>query len=137
MPTCARCGAEEAGPPGVNMHRDYNYCDECNETFNEVYENGVVVRSRHTNRASHMVPYEVGVRGNVEDISYDATRPNNQTEALAMGKELMAKHSLPGLFIYQKTGSVWLVDEYLEAHPGIAEDVHAEMGGGGFLSRFI
>ena len=137
MPDCARCGAEGVEPP--NEYWDsYVYCDDCRAIIEDAKENGVVVRSRHGNRLSDEVPYEVTV--NVDGIKNPHTvnssnRPRNQVEALAMGKKIMRKHDLPGVFIYQKSGSEWLLEEYLEAHPGIAEDVENENKG--FLSRLF
>ena len=134
MAKCARCGSDNAKPPRFNLHGEYEYCNECQDEFEQAKENGVVVRSRHTNREFDQLPYVVEV--NVEGIDNPHTqsisssnKPKNQTEALAMAKNLMDEHDLRGLFIYQKTGSLWLIDEYLEAHPGIAEDVEDERGG--------
>lgn len=143
MTTCARCGASNAGPPALNLYREYEYCDHCNSQFKSAKENGVLVRSRHTNAEFERVPYVVEV--SVEGIDNPHTqtagssnRPRNQTEALAMGKEMMGKHDLPGVFVYQDTGSVWLIDEYLDAHPGIAEDVEKEMKSRkGILARLL
>lgn len=113
---CARCGA----PVSDTTHYlaqgpEYDYCRECFNEFERVKEEGVVVRSRHGNREFNRFPYEAP-RINGKD-------PKNQTEALAGALKKMRQNDVPGLFIYQKTGSYWLIDEYLEAHPGIAEDV--------------
>lgn len=68
-------------------------------------------------------------------ISYDGSGEGierTQVEALAAYLDLMEKHDCQGLFEYSPSGSRWLVEEYLEAHPGIAEDVESERSG--FLS---
>ena len=127
--TCARCGASDSGLSALGPTVDYEYCDDCNELFKDIHANGVTVRSRHTNDAFDQVPYVVGIADHSGPHTaniHDSNRPMNQVEALAMGKDAMEKYDLPGVFIYQKTGSVWLIDEYLDAHPGIAEDVRRE-----------
>lgn len=131
MPTCARCGAANAGPPSLNLNGEYAYCDDCNAVFESIKENGVHVRSRHTNREFARLPYVVEVSAEGIDnphaqTIYSRNKPTNQTEALAMAKQIMEEHDLPGVFVYQKSGSVWMIDEYLDAHPGIARDVENE-----------
>ncbi|RZV08654.1 hypothetical protein BDK88_2728 [Natrinema hispanicum] len=142
MGKCARCGTEDANPPKHNRHLDYEYCDECQEMFDSVWENGVVVRSRHSNRAFDDLPYEVSIRAddvNTTENWRDKRNPQNQVEALGEAKKAMETYDLPGLFIYQKTGSVWLIDEYLETHPKIRGDVedYNDSSGGGFLSNIL
>lgn len=46
-----------------------------------------------------------------------------QTDALARGKYLAEELGLDGLFEYHATGSQWILDEYLQAHPEIRSDV--------------
>lgn len=41
----------------------------------------------------------------------------------------MEEKGVRGVMRYHRTGSRWLIDEYLEAHPGIAADVEAERRG--------
>ncbi|WP_152436498.1 hypothetical protein [Halosimplex carlsbadense] len=75
----------------------------------------------------------------------DNRNPQTQVEALGEGMKAMNAYEVPGLFVYQKTGSVWLVEEYLDAHPSIREDVYdyiessqtSESDDGGLLSRLL
>lgn len=121
---CARCGDPVIGKKHwISKGSQYNYCDECCEEFENVKEGGVTVRSRHGNREFRRFPYEAP-QINGED-------PKNQTEALAAGLKVMREEDVRGLFIYQKTGSYWLIDEYLDAHPSIAEDVEKLLASSG------
>lgn len=122
MVTCTRCGAEAEESPAYGK---YNYCDECVEMFEEIRKNEMLIRSRHGNREFDRYPYEVTGAG---------IQPN-QVKALAKGLDVAEKRGVRAVFHYQKTRLWWLVDEYLEAHPGIAEDVEKERRG--FLSRLL
>lgn len=78
-------------------------------------EDGVTVRSRHGNRDFNRYPYDApNINGHA---------PENQVEALAAGLRQMRERNVRGVFIYQKTGSYWLISEYLDSHPSIAADV--------------
>jgi len=75
---------------------------------------------------------------------YDDRDPETQVEALACAKLKMEETDSRGVFIYQKRGSRWLIDEYLDAHPEIAADVQKEVeslhdrdAGGGYLRDLI
>jgi hypothetical protein len=117
---CARCGEEldtNEEPHWIQSSANYDYCNKCCRVFEQTRDEGVVVRNRYGNRDYQGAPYEgPGIGGQA---------PNNQTEALAGGLRKMREKNIPGLFIYQKTGSYWLIDEYLEAHPSIANDVES------------
>lgn len=125
MPSCARCGADtDENPSG-----DYDYCGECKELFETVREEGVFIRSRHGNRLFDEWPYTAPRPGR------EKNRAHSQVEALALAKDKMESEGVRGVFHYQKTGSWWLIDEYLQAHPSIADDVEAERSG--ILSRLL
>lgn len=133
MPQCSRCGSTVPD----DTERTHHYCDNCSAVLDQVREQGVAVRSRHGNREFHQYPYE--------GPSYYADRgPENQVEALACAKLKMEETDSRGVFIYQKRGSRWLIDEYLDAHPSIAADVKKEMKSlrgrgdrGGYLRELI
>ena len=115
---CTRCGRSLTGEQHyISKGSHYEYCNTCCEEFEHVQEQGVTVRSRHGNREFHRFPYDAP--------KIDREHPQNQTKALAAGLKAIREKNVPGLFIYQKTGSYWLIDEYLDAHPSIAEDVEA------------
>lgn len=122
MTECARCGSDEAES---RAGAGYEYCDDCWELIERVRDEGVYIRSRHFNNEFHRDPYNVPA--------------NNQVEALAYGLDQMEERGCEGVFHYQKTGSYWLISEYLEAHPGIREDVQAERAdpGRGLLGRIL
>lgn len=132
MARCARCGAPGANPPRLNNHGEYNYCDDCQDQFDRARQNGITARSRHGNREFREYPYEVSIAPQHTDkldalIGQKSTTPQSQTEALAICKRVMDRYDIPGLFLYQKTGSVWLIDEYLQAHPSISQDIRREI----------
>lgn len=113
---CARCGAPvTADSRWIHSGSQYDYCEDCGEVFDNVIEDGVTVRSRHGNQEFHHYPYEA------PKINGDT--PENQVEALAAGLKQMREKDVQGVFIYQKTGSYWLISEYLDAHSSIATDV--------------
>jgi len=129
MSQCSRCGSVV----DTDTERTHHYCDDCKAVFDEVREQGVTVRSRHGNREFARYPY-------VAPSYYPNREPQTQVEALANAKIKMEQTDSRGVFIYQKRGSRWLIDEYLDAHPGIADDVREEIesirgtddrGGGG------
>lgn len=113
---CARCGAPvTADSRWVHSGSQYSYCEGCGEDFEKVMEDGVTVRSRHGNRDFNRYPYDApNINGHA---------PENQVEALAAGLRQMRERNVRGVFIYQKTGSYWLISEYLDSHPSIAADV--------------
>lgn len=136
MSKCARCGDPTTGEEHYisRYSQSYDYCEDCCETFEEVKENGVKVRSRHGNRIDNPR------RDLWADAPYiDGRPPRNQVEALAAAVREMEEHDVRGIFIYQKTGSRWLISEYLDAHPSIAADVeeYLESQQGGLLSRIL
>ena len=116
MTQCSRCGTNV----DTNLERTHDYCDDCEAVFDEVRDRGVTVRSRHGNREFRRYPYEA-------PSFYPNRDPQNQVEALACAKIKMEKTQSRGLFIYQKRGSKWLINEYLDAHPNIAADVEGEI----------
>jgi len=129
MSQCSRCGSAV----DTDNKRTHHYCESCEAVFDEIRENGVTVRSRHGNREFERDPYDA-------PTYYADRHPQNQVEALACGKIKMERTDSRGVFIYQRRGSRWLIDEYLNAHPGIADDVQQEIelirgtddsGGGG------
>jgi ribosomal protein L37AE/L43A len=94
----------------------YVYCDDCVETFERTSETGVVVRSRHGDDVYDETPYVVYWDGT-------AHPEDDQIAALARGSELADENGVDGLFVYQRTGSHWFLDAYLDTHPDIAADV--------------
>lgn len=116
--TCSLCGTVQNQLNRTRPEGDHGYCDECWDTFEKVKESGVYIRGRHFNRSGRKWSYAV------TGAHVDET--HNQVKALAVAKDKMERRGCRGLFRYPPSGSRWLVDEYLEAHPGIAEDVERE-----------
>lgn len=115
--TCVRCEATiDSG--GVRFKKR-TYCDTCVSEFEDIAEDGVVVRSRHGKSDFGQKPYVVSGDGN-QYIEH------SQTEALARGRELTETLGCRGLFIYWRHGSHWDLEVYLDEHPGIARDVETE-----------
>lgn len=109
MPECTRCGDFTDIP----KQGDYHYCDDCLDTFDEIRQNGVVVRGSGT--------YDVLV--NVDGHADTGGKENSQEDALARGKLLTDELGVNGLFEYGDSGSTWILSEYLNAHPEIQRDV--------------
>jgi len=115
--TCIRCEAPITS--GGVQFKQRTYCDNCVDTFETVAEQGVVVRSRHGRPDHEEKPYVV--RGCGEQYV-----EHSQIEALARGKEISDSEGVPGLFIYWRRGSHWLLDTYLDEHPSLASKVERE-----------
>lgn len=108
MSECARCGAFTDNP----AERKYHYCDDCHATFDAIRENGVVIQPRRRKR-----DYQVIVTADIDE--HLGGREPNQVEAIARGKYIADRHGLDAMFEYHGTGSLWLIDEYMQAHPDI------------------
>jgi hypothetical protein len=111
---CIRCKRPVVSR-GVQFE-DHVYCTDCVATFERIAEEGVVVRSRHGEDDHDEIPYVVYWDG-------QAHAEDGQVAALARGTELAATNGVDGLFAYQRTGSRWRLDAYLDAHPDIASRV--------------
>lgn len=120
MATCARCGDD--CEPG-RLSPEYDYCQACLDRFEEPRENGVYVYWRNNNTNTLPAGYCVNSPESTDEMC------SSQVKALAAAKGEMEKNDIGGLFHYRRTDSRWLIDEYLEAHPGIAEDVRQEREG--------
>lgn len=116
MARCDRCGSQcDPGP----ADSEYDYCRSCLDLFDAVRDSGVVVYWRNNEAGTQPPGYCV------RSPSGDKMC-GGQTEALAAAKDAMETYDVRGLFRYRDTGSRWLVDEYLDSHPGIAADVRRE-----------
>jgi hypothetical protein len=112
MAECERCGDFTDNP----ADGEYHYCDACLDEFAEIESNGVVVEGGAGDE------YHVIVTA--RDASLDGGQELSQVNALARGKYIADENDLPALFKYQPSSSRWVLEEYLEAHPGIRQDVH-------------
>jgi len=108
MPECARCGAFTDNP----AEGDYHYCDDCLDRFDEIRKHGVIVQSAPDENG-----YEVYVSHDTD--RFDGGRESNQTDALARGKYIADELGVDGLFKYDRSGSQWLLEEYLKEHPSV------------------
>lgn len=112
MGECARCGDFTDNPADGK----YQYCDDFLGRFDEVHRRGVVVQEKSGENS-----YEVSV--NSSGSTYEGGIEDNQVDALARGKYLVEQTGETGLFEYRKTGSQWILEEYLREHPQIRSDV--------------
>lgn len=112
MPECERCGAFTDNP----AEKEYHYCDSCQSKFEEVCQNGVVIQQSKPNG-----DYNIFVASENED--YQGGTESSQVDALARAKHLSDKLRMEALFQYKKSGSRWMLEEYLQAHPSIRRDV--------------
>ncbi|WP_136717567.1 hypothetical protein [Halorientalis salina] len=130
MPECTRCGAfTDTEPSG-----EYQYCQDCQDRFAEIEQSGVVVEQDKAGGDYHIIVTD-------GDASLTGGSEQTQIEALARGKYIMDECGVDGLFKYAETGSMWLLEEYLQSHPNIRQDVHQRLSrvpentDEGFLSR--
>jgi hypothetical protein len=114
MPECERCGAFTDN----RRSGEYHYCSDCTETFDEIRQNGVVVKGDGK--------YDILV--NVDGHREKGGQEFSQTDALARGKLIADELGVDALFEYDESGSSWLIEEYLTAHPGIQSDVSRRLG---------
>lgn len=113
MPECVRCGDFTDNDP----EGEYHYCDDCLDTFDEIEQSGVIVEQDEPGGDYHIV-----VTGH--ETSLDGGTELSQHEALARAKYISDEENVPALFEYERTGSRWILDEYLQEHPSIRQDVH-------------
>ena len=113
MPECVRCGDFTDNDP----RGEYYYCADCLDTFAEIEQSGVIVEQDEAGGDYHIIVTDHGA-------SVDGGTELSQTEALARAKHISDEEEVSALFKYDRTGSRWILDEYLQAHPEIRQDVH-------------
>ena len=130
MAECARCNAFTDNP----AEGEYPYCDECHDYFETIRESGVIVQQM-TDSEGYQI-YVTAKKGHNQ-----GGVEKTQVNALARGKQLADEYGLEALFEYQRSGSQWGLDEYLQAHPEIQRDVRERLRrtpaqtDGGFMKR--
>ena len=133
MVECLKCGKK--------FEQDYqekeNYCPECEEEFQEVIENGgFIVRNRFQKRKSKKYPYIIEKTENLERGKQQTRNQyKTQVKALAAAKKLAEVNGVQAIFKYQKNGTKWILNNYLESHPDIMKKVKEENEG--FPSRIF
>lgn len=113
MAECERCGDFTDNP----AEGKYNYCDDCLDRFAEIESNGVIVEEDSSSGEYHIIV-------TARESSMEGGSEESQVNALARGKYIADENNLPALFKYETSGSRWLLNEYLQAHPDIRQDVH-------------
>lgn len=130
MAECARCSAFTDNP----AEGDYPYCNDCHSYFENIRESGIIVQQMPDSEG-----YRIYVTAN-KGRNQGGTE-KTQVDALARGKHLADKYGLEALFEYQRSGSRWVLEEYLQEHPEIRQDVRErlrrtpEKTDGGFVKR--
>ncbi|MFC7073256.1 hypothetical protein ACFQJ7_01420 [Halovenus rubra] len=128
MPECVRCNDFTDN----KADKEYHYCDSCLDRFHEVTQSGVIVEQTGDQ-------YTITVTN--QNTELDGGREKSQVDALARAKRICDEYGVEGLFKYERTGSRWLLDEYLEAHQSVSQDVHErlrrapDLDSDGFLDR--
>ncbi|MFB6164899.1 MAG: hypothetical protein ABEJ31_07055 [Haloarculaceae archaeon] len=75
------------------------------------------------------------------EASLDGGAEKSQVQALARGKYIADECGLDAIFKYAGTESIWILDEFINAHPSVRQDVHErlrrlpENTSDGFLDR--
>ena len=114
MPECIRCGDFTDTP----ADGEYHYCDDCRDRFLEIESSGVIVEQTDD---------EVHIIVTANDSTFDGGTESSQIDGLARGKYISDETGLPALFKYNPTGSRWILDEYLQQHPSIRQDVQKRL----------
>lgn len=116
MPECARCGAFTDNP----AKKRYHYCQDCQHHFDRIRQNGIVVRSGARRRDNTVV---------VNDGRHSDRGGQEPTfiEALARGKKLANELALDAMYEYEKRGSQWDLDAYLNRHPRTRSKVFSRL----------
>lgn len=109
MPECDRCGMLTDS----SQRSQYHCCENCQRAFSRVRENGVVVRGLS----------ECDVLVNVDGEFNKSGQEFSQTDALARGKLIAEELGANALFEYERSGSTWILDEFLSDRPEIQADV--------------
>ncbi|WP_340099473.1 hypothetical protein [Salinibaculum salinum] len=115
MAECARCNDFTDN----TAEGEYHYCNDCLQTFQEIEQHGVVVEDTDGG--------DVHVIVTAHETSFDGGTESSQVDGLARAKYIADETGLDGLFKYGRSGSRWVLDEYLEAHPEIRQDVHERL----------
>jgi hypothetical protein len=129
MAECARCHDFTDNP----ADGEYHYCDDCLDEFAEIEQRGVIVEDEPGGGVHVIVT--------ASDTSIDGGKEQSQIDGLARGKHIADETGLPAIFKYERSGSRWLLEEYLEAHPDIRQQVHERLrklpddSSSGFLNR--
>ena len=105
MPECDRCGMLTDSSQGGGYH----CCENCRRAFSRVRESGVVVRGGG----------ECDVLVNVDGEFERSARGVTQTDALARGKLIADELGTDALFEYERSGSTWVLDEFLSDRPDV------------------
>lgn len=116
MAECARCGDFTDNP----AEQRYHYCDDCLDRFAEIESNGIIVEEDASDNEYHIIV-------TAQNSSMGGGVERSQTDALARGKYIADETDHLALFKYETTGSRWVLDEYLQAHPGIRREVHERL----------
>ena len=112
MAECARCGDFTDN----QAQKKYNYCNDCEDLFKEIRNSGIVIEPLGRPKG-----YDIRITSSKK--GYSGGRESNQIDALARGQWLMDELNVRGIFTYHGSGSIWPVEEYLEAHPKINRKV--------------
>lgn len=115
MGECARCGAFTDNP----AEKEYQYCDDCHQLFDEIRQEGIIVQQARPGG------YEVYVTKNSD--KYEGGTEKRQADGLARAKYLEDELNAKALFEYQRSGSQWILNEYLQAHPDIRRNVMSRL----------
>ncbi len=124
---CLKCGKKFE-----KKDRDQrNYCPECEEEFQEVIDNGgFIVRNRFQKRKSKKYPYIIEKTENLKRGKQQTkSQYKTQVKALAAAKKLAEVNGVQAIFKYQKNGTKWILNNYLESHPDIMKKVKEENEG--------
>lgn len=115
MPECVRCGDFT----DLSAEGEYHYCEDCRETFQQVEERGIIVE--------HETDGDVHVIVTAHDEEFDGGTETSQVDGLARGKYIAEETGLSAMFKYRRSGSLWMLDEYLQEHPDIRKRVHQRL----------
>lgn len=110
------------------------YCDICTDEFLKEIAKGAIIIRRRIGREDHIDRWhicqgqELGFKVNYGEEkrikNYELPPMNiNQIQAIKKGRELAKKYNVTAIFRYEPHQSMWFLEEYLNAHQKIKEDV--------------
>lgn len=106
MGECANCSVFTDNP----AEKHYQYCDDCQERFERIERNGVVVQQTQSDDN-----YVVTV--NTPHTDLEGGTESNHVDALARGKHLSERIGCDALYVYSRNGSKWTIEKFLQEHP--------------------
>ena len=116
---CKRCGAK------IAPNSYWGYCDKCNEEFNAAIRNGALILFKPTFYESDFweIRRYLPKKPN-SPVFYKRYSGLNQVQAIVEARRIAKNKGICKIVIeYLPNHTRWFLDEYLETHPKVKDDV--------------